>query len=186
MTGIIARVRGKKLIAFSEFIETEPTPEENHGFCTITSWIRKDHRALCDSHCLSAFPCHRPSLSPCCCAVPSWPLRSARSCCVAWIVACAEPCCRSSFLPRTTRNSYGFLDRGKTLHGADFQRPGQCGGNGPQHQRVGYVQRRSMGLQVIVDPAVENRGFHRRAPQLWQCFHPAVQVKRVAGIVPSA
>jgi hypothetical protein len=31
-------------------------------------------------------------------------------------------------------------------------------------------------LQVIVDPAGENRGFHRRHPRLRKRCHPAVQI----------
>ena len=44
-----------------------------------------------------------------------------------------------------------------------------------------YLQRRGMWLQVIVDPAGKNSGFHRRSPRLWQCFHPTIQVKARCG-----
>ena len=46
---------------------------------------------------------------------------------------------------------------------------------------MGHFQHRGMGLQVIVDPSGENRGFHRRSPRLRQSFHPAVQVKTSGG-----
>jgi len=39
---------------------------------------------------------------------------------------------------------------------------------------------------VIVDPPGEDRGFHRCRPRLRSVFHPAVQVKTPAGIVPWA
>src|SRR5260370_14797235 len=38
-----------------------------------------------------------------------------------------------------------------------------------------------MRLEVIVDPAGEHGRFHRRAPRLWQRFHPQVQVKACGG-----
>src|SRR4029077_4692274 len=48
-----------------------------------------------------------------------------------------------------------------------------------------------MWLEVIVDPAGEHRGFHRRAPRLGQRFHPAIQVQtggrnRSFGVNPAA
>src|SRR5450432_4552741 len=44
-----------------------------------------------------------------------------------------------------------------------------------------YLQGGSMWLEVIVDPAREHGGFHRRAPRLRKCFHPVVQVKACGG-----
>src|SRR5271157_5559686 len=38
-----------------------------------------------------------------------------------------------------------------------------------------------MGLEVIVDPPGEHGRFHRRAPRLWQRFHPQVQVNACGG-----
>src|SRR5467141_3828948 len=38
-----------------------------------------------------------------------------------------------------------------------------------------------MRLEVIVNPAREHGRFHRRAPRLWQRFHPQVQVKTCGG-----
>src|SRR6267378_3831739 len=38
-----------------------------------------------------------------------------------------------------------------------------------------------MRLEVIVNPAREHGRFHRRAPRLWQRFHPQVQVKACGG-----
>src|SRR5258708_30917068 len=38
-----------------------------------------------------------------------------------------------------------------------------------------------MRLEVIVNPAHEHGRFHRRAPRLWQRFHPQVQVKACGG-----
>src|SRR5262245_52051351 len=39
-----------------------------------------------------------------------------------------------------------------------------------------YLQRGSMWLQMIVDPAGEDRRFHRGAPRLRQSLHPPVQI----------
>ena len=50
-----------------------------------------------------------------------------------------------------------------------------------QPQRVGYLQSRGVGLQVIVDPPSEDSGFHRRGPRLRQCFHRPVQLKARGG-----
>ncbi len=44
-----------------------------------------------------------------------------------------------------------------------------------------YLQRRGMWLQLIVDPAGKNGGFHGCRPRLRQCFHPPVQVKPRGG-----
>src|SRR6266478_194571 len=38
-----------------------------------------------------------------------------------------------------------------------------------------------MRLEVIVNPAREHGRFHRRAPRLWQRFHPQVQIKACGG-----
>src|SRR6266850_1916554 len=38
-----------------------------------------------------------------------------------------------------------------------------------------------MRLEVIVNPAREHGRFHRRAPRLWQRFHPQVQIKPCGG-----
>src|SRR5271154_5480710 len=38
-----------------------------------------------------------------------------------------------------------------------------------------------MWLEVIVDPPGEHGRFHRRAPRLWQRFHPQVQVNARGG-----
>src|SRR5260370_5704531 len=34
-----------------------------------------------------------------------------------------------------------------------------------------------MRKQMIVDPAREEGGFHRRRPRLWESFHPSVQIE---------
>ena len=44
-----------------------------------------------------------------------------------------------------------------------------------------HTPARGMWLQVIVDPAGKNRGFHRRRPGLRQCFHPTIQVETRGG-----
>src|ERR1700740_741005 len=44
-----------------------------------------------------------------------------------------------------------------------------------------YLQGSSTRLEVIVDPAGEHGGFHRRRPRLRQRFHPAVQVPTCGG-----
>src|SRR6266481_7091764 len=41
-----------------------------------------------------------------------------------------------------------------------------------------------MRFAVIVDPAGEHGRFHRRAPRLWQRFHPKVQVNACGGKRP--
>ena len=38
-----------------------------------------------------------------------------------------------------------------------------------------------MWIEVIVNQAREHRGFHRRAPRLWQRAHPVVQVQTCGG-----
>ena len=56
-----------------------------------------------------------------------------------------------------------------------------CRRNGPQHQRMRHFQGNHMWQQVVVDPAREHGGFHRRGPRLRQCFDPTVQVKACGG-----
>jgi hypothetical protein len=56
-----------------------------------------------------------------------------------------------------------------------------CRRNSPQHQGMGYLQCRVLGLQVIVDPPRKNRSLHRCGPRPLQCFHPMVQVQAGGG-----
>jgi hypothetical protein len=49
-------------------------------------------------------------------------------------------------------------------------------GNGAQHDGMRYFHRGCMRLQMIIDPAGEDRGFHRHRPGLWQGFHPIIQL----------
>ena len=49
------------------------------------------------------------------------------------------------------------------------------GCDGAQHQRMRYLYLLSVRQQMIVDPAGENRCFHRHGPWLGKSLHPAVQ-----------
>src|SRR5260370_28075023 len=40
-----------------------------------------------------------------------------------------------------------------------------------------HLQRGCMRKQMIVDPAREEGGFHRRRPRLWESLHPSVQIE---------
>ena len=48
--------------------------------------------------------------------------------------------------------------------------------NRAQHQRVCHLDLRGVWKQVIVDPAAEDRRFHRNGPRLRQRLHPTVQL----------
>jgi hypothetical protein len=47
--------------------------------------------------------------------------------------------------------------------------------DGAQHQRMRHLHLRRVRKQMIVDPAGENRCFHRHGPGLRKRLHPAVQ-----------
>src|SRR5467141_3322570 len=48
--------------------------------------------------------------------------------------------------------------------------------NRAQHQRVSHLDLRSMGKQMIVDPAAEDRRLHRHGPRLGQSLYPTIQL----------
>src|SRR5271157_2075103 len=48
-------------------------------------------------------------------------------------------------------------------------------GDGAQHQRMRHLYLGRVWQQMIIDPAREDRGFHRYAPGLRKSLHPAVQ-----------
>src|SRR3954447_14185580 len=46
-----------------------------------------------------------------------------------------------------------------------------------QHHWMRHLHLCSMRKQMIVDPAGEDRRFHRYRPGRWKSFHPAIQVR---------
>src|SRR6266480_5844110 len=49
-------------------------------------------------------------------------------------------------------------------------------GDRPQHQRMRYLHCCCVRLQMIVDPAAEDRRFHGSRPRLRKCLQPGVQL----------
>src|SRR5207247_6915914 len=49
-------------------------------------------------------------------------------------------------------------------------------GDRPQHQRMRYLHCGCVRLQMIVDPAAEDRRFHGSRPRLRKCLQPGVQL----------